>query len=91
MRHLLEAAAKCGTTEGHALRQSMAEFAVNDMMTTNGAIRPDEYVLRDMHLFQVKTPAESHYKHDFCKLVATIPGKDAFRPMAGDGCKRVKA
>jgi branched-chain amino acid transport system substrate-binding protein len=72
------------------VRQAMAEIPINDMMTKDGSIRPDGRVLRDMYLFRVKNPADSKYDHDFYDLVATVPGKDAFRPMAEGGCKFVQ-
>eukprot|EP01034_Spumella_vulgaris_P019486 gene19486-24921_t len=34
-----------------------------------------------MYLFQVKSPAESKSKDDIYKLIATVPGNEAFRPM----------
>ena len=91
VRHFLKAVQKTGTAEGHAVRAAMADMPINDMMTLIGSIRPDGRVLRDMYLFQVKTPAESKYDHDFYKLVATIAGKDAFRPMAEGDCKLLKS
>ena len=89
--HFLKAVTKTGTTEGKAVRQAMADIPINDMMTTNGSIRADGRVIRDMYLFKVKTPAQSNYEHDYYELVSTVAGKDAFRPMAEGGCKRVKA
>jgi branched-chain amino acid transport system substrate-binding protein len=35
---------------------------------------------------QIKTPAESTGDWDLLKLVATIPGDKAFRPLADGGC-----
>jgi branched-chain amino acid transport system substrate-binding protein len=43
-----------------------------------------------MYLFQVKTPAESHYAFDDLKLVATIPGDQAFMPLSQSKCPLVK-
>jgi branched-chain amino acid transport system substrate-binding protein len=88
--HIFKAIEKAGTTEGAAVRQAMAEIPINDMMTKNGSIRPDGRVLRDMYLFRVNGPGASKYEHDFYELVATVPGKDAFRPMANGGCALVQ-
>ena len=41
-------------------------------------IRPDGRMMHDMYLMQVKTPAESKYPWDYYKLVATVPGEQAF-------------
>jgi branched-chain amino acid transport system substrate-binding protein len=43
-----------------------------------------------MHLFQVKSPAESKGPWDYYKLVATIPADQAFRPLNEGGCMLVK-
>jgi branched-chain amino acid transport system substrate-binding protein len=88
--HIFKAIEKAGTTEGAAVRQAMAEIPINDMMTKDGSIRPDGRVLRDMYLFRVNGPAASKYEHDFYELVATVPGNDAFRPMADGGCALVR-
>jgi branched-chain amino acid transport system substrate-binding protein len=39
----------------------------------------DGRLVRDMYLFQVKSPEESKGKDDICKLTATVPDK-AYRP-----------
>ena len=43
-----------------------------------------------MYVFKVKTPAASKGPYDLYDLVATIPGSEAFRPMAEGGCPLVK-
>ena len=47
-------------------------------------------MIRDMYLMQVKTPDESRSEWDLAKIVATIPGEQAFRPLAEGGCPLVK-
>ncbi|GMA79945.1 hypothetical protein GCM10025880_63620 [Methylorubrum aminovorans] len=42
-----------------------------------------------MYLFEVKTPAESKGEWDLYKVLATIPGKEAFRPLDEGGCPLV--
>ena len=49
----------------------------------------DGRLVRDMYLFQVKSPSESRGGFDYYKLVATIPGDQAFRPLGEGGCKLV--
>jgi branched-chain amino acid transport system substrate-binding protein len=44
-----------------------------------------------MHLFEVKRPAESKYPYDYYKLIRTIPGEQAFRPLDKGGCPLVQA
>jgi branched-chain amino acid transport system substrate-binding protein len=38
---------------------------------------------------QIKSPAESKSEWDLLKLVATIPGDQAFRPMTDGGCPAI--
>jgi len=68
----------------------MRELPINDFMTKNGSLRVDGRVIRDMYLFQVKTPAESSGPWDYYKLVKVVPGEQAFRPLAESDCPLVK-
>jgi branched-chain amino acid transport system substrate-binding protein len=68
----------------------MREMPTNDAMTKNGKLREDGRVIRDMYLFQVKTPAESKGKDDIYKLVATVPGEQAYRPLKDGKCPYIK-
>ncbi len=79
-----------GTDEAKAVMAKMREIPVNDVMTKNGKLREDGRLERDMYLFQVKTPAESKSKDDIYKLIATVPGNEAYRPMKDGKCPFVK-
>jgi branched-chain amino acid transport system substrate-binding protein len=46
--------------------------------------------VRDMYLFQVKSPQESKSKDDIYKLLATVPGEEAFRPLKDGKCPYIK-
>jgi branched-chain amino acid transport system substrate-binding protein len=87
--HYLKAVQAAGTDEPKAVMAKMKEAPVNDFMTKNGKIRPDGRLVRDMYLLQVKTPEESKGAWDYMKVVATIPGEEAFRPMSEGGCPLV--
>jgi branched-chain amino acid transport system substrate-binding protein len=54
-------------------------------------VREDGRVMHVMHLWQVKTVAESKYPFDYCKEVVSIPPDQAWRPLADGGCPLVKA
>jgi branched-chain amino acid transport system substrate-binding protein len=43
-----------------------------------------------MYLVQVKTPEESKYPWDYYKVVRTVAGDQAFRPLAESECPLVK-
>lgn len=88
--HYLKAVKAAGTDEAKAVMAKMKELPINDFMTKNGRIREDGRVIRDMYLMQVKTPEESKGDWDLAKIVATIPGDQAFRPLSEGGCPLVK-
>jgi branched-chain amino acid transport system substrate-binding protein len=88
--HYLKAVKAAGTDEAKAVMSKMKELPINDFMTTNGQIREDGRVIRDMYLLEAKSPAESRGEWDLLKLVATIPGDQAFRPLSESECPLVK-
>src|SRR5689334_6335856 len=79
--HYLKAVQAAGTDDPTAVMAKMHEMPVNDMMTKNGKLREDGRLVRDMYLFQVKSPEESKSKDDIYKLLATVPGDEAYRPL----------
>jgi len=46
--------------------------------------------MHNMYLFEVKKPSESKGPWDYYKLLATISGEEAFRPLADSECPLVK-
>ena len=88
--HYLKAVKAAGTDEAKAVMAKMREMPINDFMTKNGKVRIDGQVVRDMYLMQAKTPEESKGEWDLVKMVATVPGNEAFRPLNESGCPLVK-
>jgi branched-chain amino acid transport system substrate-binding protein len=88
--HYLKAVKAAGTDETGAVMQKMREMPVNDMFAKNGRIREDGRMVHDMYLYQVKKPSESKAPWDYYKLVATIPGEQAFQPLSASACPLVK-
>lgn len=88
--HYLKAVEAAGTDDAKAVMEKMRAMPVNDAMTKNGKLREDGRLMRDMYLFQVKSPAESKHKDDIYKLLATVPAEQAFRPLADGKCPHVK-
>jgi branched-chain amino acid transport system substrate-binding protein len=43
-------------------------------------------MVHDMYLVEVKKPEESRYPWDYYKIVQTIPGEEAFRPIGDSDC-----
>jgi branched-chain amino acid transport system substrate-binding protein len=87
--HYLNAVREANSKDAGAVMAKMRATPINDFMTHNGRLREDGRVLRDMYLYQVKTPQESTSEWDLYKLVATIPADEAFRPLAEGGCPLV--
>jgi branched-chain amino acid transport system substrate-binding protein len=88
--HYLKAVEATGTDSAKTVIAKMKEMPVNDFFAKNGRIREDGRMIHDMYLMQVKTPAESKGEWDLLKLVATIPGEAAFRPLAQSECPYIK-
>ena len=88
--HYLKAVQAAGTDDAKAVMAKMREMPVNDVMTKNGKLREDGRLVRDMYLFQVKAPSESKGKDDIYKLVATVPGDQAYRPLKEGKCPLIK-
>ena len=88
--HYLKAVQAAGTDDAKAVMAKMREMPVNDVMTKNGKLREDGRLVRDMYLFEVKSPAESKGKDDIYKLLATVPGDKAFRPLKDGKCPLIK-
>jgi branched-chain amino acid transport system substrate-binding protein len=89
--HWLKSVKAAGTTDADAVVAKMKATPVNDMYNDNVTVREDGRVMHVMHLWQVKSPAESKYPYDYCKEVVTIPADQAWRPLAEGGCPLVKA
>jgi branched-chain amino acid transport system substrate-binding protein len=89
--HYLNAVQAVGTRDTKSIMAKMKETPINDFMTKNGKIRDDGRVIRDMYLLGTKTKEESKGEWDLMKIVATIPGEDAFRPLSESDCSLVKA
>jgi len=88
--HYLKAVQAAGTDETAAVMKQMKAMPINDFFARNGRIREDGRMVHDMYLFEVKSPAESKYPWDYYKLVATIPGEQAFISPAKSQCPLMK-
>ena len=70
--HWLKAVKAAGTTDADAVVAKMKAPPVNDMYNTDVKVREDGRVMHVMHLWQVKTAAESKCPYDYCKEVVSI-------------------
>jgi branched-chain amino acid transport system substrate-binding protein len=88
--HYLQAIDATGTDDTAKVMAQMKATPINDFFTKNGKIRIDGRMVHDMYLFEVKKPEESKGEWDLYKLLATVPGDEAFRPLDKGGCPLVK-
>ena len=88
--HYLNAVKAAGTKETKPVLAKMRETPVRDAFTDNGVLREDGRMVHSMFLFEVKTPEESKAPWDYYKVLAEVPGDQAFRPMKDGGCPLIK-
>jgi branched-chain amino acid transport system substrate-binding protein len=88
--HYLKAVAAAGTTDTEAVMKKIHELPIADAVIRNGTLRPDGRMVHDSYLFRVKKPSESKEPFDFYELEATIPAKEAFRPLNESVCPALK-
>jgi len=86
VRSYLKAVEATSSTDPKTVIAKMRETPVHDAFTPSGTLRPDGRMVHDVYLVQIKSPAESQGEWDLLKLVATIPGDKAFRPLDAGGC-----
>ncbi|MAM72648.1 ABC transporter substrate-binding protein [Tistrella mobilis] len=86
----LKAIEATGSDDGKTVADQMKATPINDFFAKNGHIRPDGRMVHDMYLVEVKKPEESKGPWDYYKVLATIPGDQAFRPMDKGECPLVK-
>jgi branched-chain amino acid transport system substrate-binding protein len=86
----LNAVKAANTLDGPAVIKQLKSKPINDFAIRNGHIRDDGSLAHDMYLFEVKKPSESKGPWDFYKLIATIPGDEAFKRPHGNECPAVK-
>lgn len=85
----LEAIKATGTDEPLAVVAKMRSAPIQDLFARNGRLREDGLMVHDLILVQVKTPQESKYPWDYYKVLAHIPGDQAFGPP-NPACSLVK-
>jgi branched-chain amino acid transport system substrate-binding protein len=87
--HYLKAIKAAGTIDTQAVMKQMKELKVDDATGASGYVREDGRVIRDMHLFEVKSSKESKYPWDYFKKIGTLPGDQAYRSLADGKCSFV--
>ena len=92
--HYLKAVAALGVDKakasGGAVVAKMKDIPTDDGVFGKGRLREDGRKIHDMHLFEVKDPAGSKEPWDYYKAIGTVPGEQAFRPLADGKCPLVR-
>jgi branched-chain amino acid transport system substrate-binding protein len=88
--HYLKAVADMGVAaakaSGAAAVARMKAMPCDDDAFGPGTIRADGRKLHPAYLLEVKSPAESRGPWDYYKVLQTVPGEQAFRPLREGGC-----
>lgn len=85
----LQAIKATGTDNADKVMANMKGGNWDDPVFGPSYIRPDGRKIHTMYLFEVKAPSESKGPWDYYKLLATIPGEEAFRPLDKGDCPMV--
>ena len=92
--HYLKVVADMGLAQakadGLAVINRMKAMPTDDDCFGPGSIRADGRKIHPAYLFEVKAPSESKGPWDYYKLLQTVPGDEAFRPINEGGCPLVK-
>jgi branched-chain amino acid transport system substrate-binding protein len=88
--HYLNAVKAANTRDTQLVLEKMRATPVRDAFTDNGVLREDGRMVHSMFLFEVKKPQESAGPWDYYKVLAEVPGDQAFRPLKDGSCPLVK-
>jgi branched-chain amino acid transport system substrate-binding protein len=76
--------------DGVKVVEKMKSIPTDDPLFGKGEIEPNGRTIHSAFIFEVKKPSESKAPWDFYKLVATVPGDQAFTPLSESKCAMLK-
>ena len=85
----LKAVQTAGTTDADKVMSTLKSMKIDDFYN-KGQIRADGRMIHDMYLYQVKSAKESTVPWDYYKMVAKVPGDQAFASVAESKCTLIK-
>jgi branched-chain amino acid transport system substrate-binding protein len=88
--HYLEAVKTTKSVDGPTVVKELKSKPINDFIIRNGHFQEDGMLVHDMYLYEVKKPSESKGEWDLYKVIATIPGEQAYKRPNGNECPLVK-
>jgi branched-chain amino acid transport system substrate-binding protein len=86
----LKAIQKAGTDDTEKVAAAMHEMPVDDVFGRGAKVGPNGRLISDVYLMEVKKPDESKAPWDYYKVLATVPGDEAYIKPAESGCPLVK-
>jgi branched-chain amino acid transport system substrate-binding protein len=89
--YYLNAVKATGTVDAATIVKELKSKPINDFLIRNGHLQDDGMLVHDMYLYEVKKPSESKGEWDLYKLIATIPGAEAYKRSHGNECPLVKS
>ncbi|WP_378941177.1 ABC transporter substrate-binding protein [Mesorhizobium sp. ANAO-SY3R2] len=90
--HYLRSVKEAKTDDAVAVNEMMRKLPTKDAYTIEGKIREEDgrLIPKSLYMLQVKSPSESTGKFDLYKLVSTVSGDEAYRPLSESKCPLVK-
>ena len=85
----LKAIEKAGTDATEPVAKAMHEMPVDDVFARNAKVGANGRLISDVYLMEVKKPEESKRAWDYYKVLATVPGDEAYIKPAESGCDLV--
>ena len=76
--------------DGVKVVDKMKSMPTDDPLFGKGEVQPNGRVIHSAYLFEVKKPSESKGPWDFYKLIGSVPGDQAFTPLAESKCALLK-
>ena len=85
----LKAIDKVGSDATEPVAKAMHEMLVDDVFARNAKVGANGRLISDVYLMEVKKPEESKRDWDYYKVLATVPGDEAYLKPADSGCELV--
>ncbi len=82
----LNAVKAVGSKDSDAVAAKLHSSPVNDITVKGGKVLANGRMVYDMYLLEVKKPEESKRPWDYYKVLATIPGEQAYFKLEESGC-----
>ena len=89
LTHYFKAVEAARSDDGPIVVRKMRDIPIRDPIVRNARLREDGRMVHDVYLLRVKKPAEIREPWDYLEILRTIPGEQAFKPMADGGCPLV--